>query len=88
MPSPLESARTDIVEAKQVPSLERRRLRTYVLILFADGVLFNLAFAAASLMWEGRWAAPRAMLAAQAMLPVFYTLALYNGSYGLQALSD
>lgn len=87
-PKLLESARTEIVEAKQVPSLERRRLRTYALILLADGVLFNLAFAAASLIWEGRWAAPRAMLAAQAMLPVFYTLALYNGSYGLQALSD
>ena len=28
------------------------------------------------------------MLAAQAMLPVFFTIALYNGTYGVKALSD
>lgn len=87
-PKLLESARYEIVDTELVPSLERRRLRTYALILLADGVLFNLAFATASLIWEGRWAAPRAMLAAQVMLPVFYTIALYNGSYGLRALNE
>lgn len=87
-PKLLESARYEIVDTELVPSVERRRLRTYALILLADGVLFNLAFATASLIWEGRWAAPRAMLAAQVMLPVFYTIALYNGSYGLRALNE
>lgn len=87
-PRLLESVRHESVEKKLVPSLERRRLRTYALILLADGILFNLAFALASLVWEGRWAEPRAMLAAQAMLPAYYTIALYNGSYGLKALSD
>jgi hypothetical protein len=84
----LESVRHENVEKKLVPSLERRRLRTYALILLADGILFNLAFALGSLVWEGRWAEPRSMLAAQAMLPAYYTIALYNGSYGLKALSD
>lgn len=87
-PRLLESVRHENVDAKLVPSLERRRLRTYAMILVADGVLFNLAFALASLIWEGYWAEPRAMLAAQAILPAFYTIALYNGSYGVQALSD
>ncbi|MEQ5788506.1 sugar transferase [Erythrobacter sp. NFXS35] len=87
-PKLLESVRHTAVESKVAPSLERRRLRTYALILLADGALFNLAFALASLVWEDRWAEPRAMLAAQAMLPAFYTIALYNGSYGLKALSD
>jgi polysaccharide biosynthesis protein PslA len=87
-PKLLETARHENAEAMMVPSLERRRLRTYVMILVIDGVLFNLAFAAASLLWEGVWAEPRSMLAAQAMLPAYYTIALYNGSYGVQALSD
>ena len=87
-PRLLESVRHESVENKLVPSLERRRLRTYALILLADGILFNLGFALGSLVWEGRWAEPRAMLAAQAMLPAFYTIALYNGSYGLKGLAD
>ncbi|MCL9982196.1 MAG: sugar transferase [Erythrobacter sp.] len=87
-PKLLESVRHENVDPKLVPSLERRRLRTYATILVADGVLFNLAFAAASQIWEGIWAEPRSMLAAQAMLPAYYTIALYNGSYGVQALTD
>jgi polysaccharide biosynthesis protein PslA len=88
MPSLLDSAKLANVDTKLVPSLERRRLRTYLAILLIDGLLFNLAFAAAGLIWEGYWAEPRAMLAAQVMLPAFYTIALYNNSYGLQALTD
>lgn len=87
-PKLLESVRHENVERKLAPSLERRRLRTYALILLADAALFNLAFALGSLVWEGRWAEPRAMLAAQAMLPAFFTIAFYNSSYGLKALSD
>lgn len=87
-PRLLESVRHESVERKLVPSLERRRLRTYALILLADGILFNFGFALGGLVWEGRWAEPRAMLAAQAMLPAFFTIALYNGSYGLKGLAD
>lgn len=87
-PKLLEAVWHENVDAKLVPSLERRRLRTYLTILVADGVFINLAFAVASLIWEGYWAEPRSMLAAQAMLPAYYTIALYNGSYGIQALSD
>lgn len=87
-PKLLEAVRHEPVESKVPPSLERRRLRAYALILLLDGVLFNFSFALAALMWEGRWWEPRAMLAAQAMLPVFFTIALYNGSYGVRALSD
>jgi lipopolysaccharide/colanic/teichoic acid biosynthesis glycosyltransferase len=87
-PRLLESVRHENVDKKLVPSLERRRLRAYALILLADGILFNFAFALGGFVWEGRWAEPRAMLAAQAMLPAFYTIALYNGSYGLKGLSD
>lgn len=87
-PKLLESVRHEAVDSKLVPSLERRRLRAYVLMLIADGALFNLSFALAALLWEGRWWEPRTMLAAQAMLPAFFTIALYNGSYGVNALGD
>lgn len=87
-PRLLESVRLESVERTLVPSLERRRLRTYALILLADGFIFQFAFALAGLLWEGLWWYPRTMLAAHAMLPAFYTIALYNGSYGLRALSD
>lgn len=87
-PKLLQSVRHQSVESKVAPSLERRRLRAYALMLLSDGALFNLGFALAALLWEGRWWEPRTMLAAQAMLPVFFTIALYNGSYGVKALGD
>jgi exopolysaccharide biosynthesis polyprenyl glycosylphosphotransferase len=87
-PKLLDSIRLQSVESKIVPSLERRRLRAYVMLLLADGVLFNLSFAFAALLWDGLWWERRAMLAAQAMLPVYFTIALYNGSYGVRALGD
>lgn len=87
-PKLLEAAPHDAIETKMAPSLERRRLRAYMLLLLLDGVLFNLCFALASMVWEGRWWEPRTMLAAQAMLPVYFTIALYNSTYGVKALTD
>jgi lipopolysaccharide/colanic/teichoic acid biosynthesis glycosyltransferase len=87
-PKLLEAVRHQSVESKVVPSLERRRLRTYILLLLADAAMFNFSFALAALLWEGRWADTRAMIAAQAMLPVYYTIALYSSTYGVQSLLD
>lgn len=87
-PKLLESVRHQAVENRIAPSLERRRLRAYAMMLLADGALFNACFALSALLWVGRWWEPRTMLAAQAMLPVFFTLALYNRTYGVRALSD
>ncbi|MDC8753637.1 sugar transferase [Erythrobacter sp. sf7] len=82
------SVRNENVERNLAPSLERRRLRAYALMMLADGLLIFFAFALAGWVWEAVWAHPRTMLAANALLPVYYTIALYNGSYGLTALSD
>ena len=87
-PKLLEAVRHQSVESKIAPSLERRRLRAYVMLLLADGAALSFSFALAALLWEGRWAVPRAMLAAQVMMPVFFTIALYNGTYGLKALGS
>ncbi|MBU7580504.1 MAG: exopolysaccharide biosynthesis polyprenyl glycosylphosphotransferase [Porphyrobacter sp.] len=87
-PKLLDAVRHQSVEARLVPSLERRRLRAYIFMLMIDATLFNFSFALAALMWEGQWAESRAMIAAQAMLPVYFTLALYNETYGIHALSS
>lgn len=84
----LQDVRRETVDGRLAPSLERRRLRAYAFMLLTDGAMFILSFALAGLLWEGRWGEPRAMLAAQTMLPVFFTIALYNGTYGVNALSD
>ena len=87
-PKLLHSAIHESLESRITPSLERRRLRAYGLMIVADGLMLNLCFALAALIWEGWWAEPRAMLAAQAMLPLFFTIALYNDTYGATALAD
>ncbi len=69
-PQMLDPVEVEPIESTAVPSLERRRLRTYMLMLLADAALFNLSFALAALLWEGFFAEPRAMIAAQALLPV------------------
>ncbi len=87
-PKLLQAVRHQSFENRIAPSHERRRLQAYGLMLLADGGLVNLSFALASLFWVDRWWEPRTMLAAQALLPVFFTLALYNRSYSVRALSD
>lgn len=85
---PLGSAGLEADGIRLASSLERRRLRTYILMLLLDGILLNLSFSLAGAVWEGHWWEPRSMLAAQAMLPVFFTIAFYNASYGMRALAD
>lgn len=87
-PKLLEAVRHQSVEGRLVPSLERRRLRAYLFMVLIDATLFNISFALAALIWEGQWAETRAMIAVQAMLPVFFTLALYNYTYGIEALRN
>ena len=87
-PRLLQAVRHESVESRIVPSLERRRLRAYILMLLVDAALFNISFALAGAIWEGEWAESRAMITAQAMLPIYFTLALYNETYGVHALGN
>jgi polysaccharide biosynthesis protein PslA len=79
---------SNLLQAAHAPSLERRRLRSYILLLAGDAALFIASFALAGQIYEGRWNDPSSQLAARVMLPVFFTIALYNGSYGVKALTD
>ncbi|MEM7779582.1 MAG: sugar transferase [Pseudomonadota bacterium] len=86
---PLLDAAQTTAEARPIaPSLERRRLRTYAILMVLDAIVFHLAFALAGFIYEGGWWLPRNMLAAQTLLPVFFTIALYNQTYGGRALED
>ena len=84
----LDSAPSQPIERPIAPSLERRRLRAYALLLLIDGVLLHLAFSTAGLIYEGEWWIARNMLAAQTILPIYFTIALYNQTYGGRALND
>lgn len=84
----LDAAQSDKIARPIAPSLERRRLRAFALMMIVDAALLHLAFSLASLVYEGVWWGPRNVLAVQTMLPLFFTIALYNGSYGGKALSD
>jgi polysaccharide biosynthesis protein PslA len=87
-PNLLNAVRHHAVENRIAPSLERRRLRAYLIMVLADGAVLLTSFALAAMLWEGRWWDQRAMLTAQALLPVYFTIALYNGTYGVKALSN
>ncbi len=78
----------DRIEKAVPPSRERRRLRAYVVLLLIDAAIIHLCFAVAAFVYEGVWWHGRTMLAAQAMLPVFMTIALYNKTYSGPALRD
>lgn len=84
----LDAAQSEKLARPIAPSLEKRRLRAFAVMMVIDAALLHLAFAAASLIYHGVWWLPNNMIAAQTMLPVFFTIALYNGSYGGQALGD
>ncbi len=70
------------------PSLEKRRLRTYVALMLGDLALLHTGFILAGLIYEGVWMEWRALLQAQLLLPLFYTIALYNGTYSMRMLGD
>ena len=84
----LEAAIPDKVESKVAPSLERRRLRAYAIMLLTDSLILHFGFVLATFGYEGRWMASEAILSAQAFLPVYFTIALYNASYSAKALDD
>ncbi|MEM7689812.1 MAG: sugar transferase [Pseudomonadota bacterium] len=83
-----EGAKPDQVERKLAAPLERRRLRAYIALLVLDGVLIHAAFMLASRLYHGRWWEPEILLAAQALLPIYFTIALYNRTYSMKALGD
>jgi len=84
----LDATQSEKLARPIAPSLKKRRLRAFLVMMVVDAALLHLAFALAGLIYEGSWWGPRNMLAVQTLLPVFFTIALYNGSYGGKSLGD
>lgn len=84
------SARAQVVEPllPQRPSLERRRLRAYLALVLADIAVLHAGFILAGLVYVGVWMEWRALMQAQLLLPIYFTIALYNGTYSMRVLTD
>ncbi len=70
------------------PSLERRRLRAYLLLLLADVGLILAGFLVAGALYLGKFPDPQALRQAYLLLPIFLTIALYQGTYSIRSLID
>lgn len=73
------------------PSLERKRLQLYMLMVVADVVLLFGSFLGATAVYYGGtlvWAnIEMGLLPAYLLLPVYLTIALYNGTYSRNGLT-
>lgn len=69
-----------------LPSLERRRLQSYLAILLGDVAMLSAGFTFAGYLYLGIDGIAQGWLVAQLVLPAFLTIALYNGAYSLDTL--
>lgn len=70
------------------PSLERRRLQCYLALIVGDMAAVLVGFGLAGLLYDTADGASRSLVYAQVLLPIFLTLALYNGSYSTLSLRE
>jgi polysaccharide biosynthesis protein PslA len=75
----------EAVRLPLAPSLERRRLQVYLVLLVADAIAIFAAYAAVGYLYFGNWAEPGVMLQAQLLLPIYWTVAISNGAYAVDA---
>ena len=71
-----------------MPSLERRRLRVFLVMLVVDMGIMLFAFATAGLIYEGEWWQDRAVLGAELLTPLFLTICFYNNAYSARSLVE
>ena len=74
--------------APLAPSLERRRLQVYILLLLVDAAVILAGFDLVGYLYFGAWLEPAVMLEAQLVLPVYWTLAIGNNAYSADAALD
>lgn len=84
-PQPSGSATGSLVLA---PSLERRRLQCYLALICVDIVTLLAGFAGASFLYTGSASVAQDLVLAQLIVPIFLTIALYNGTYSIDSLAN
>ena len=70
------------------PSLERRRLRAYLLFVLCDIAAILAAFLGAGALYLKGFPHPQALTQAYVFLPLYLTIALYQGTYSIRTLTD
>jgi len=78
----------DADELLVAPSLERRRLQCYASLMLGDILSLFVGFGFAGYLFKGGDGFSEALTQVQLLLPIFLTIALYNGSYSVHALRD
>lgn len=92
MNAPLtDTVTTQFVRAPKAglaPSLERKRLQVHIAQMVLDIAALLGGFALGGLIYAGGIEPTGTLLAAQLLLPLYLTIALYNGTYSLRSLTD
>lgn len=70
------------------PSLERRRLRIYLLLVLCDAAILLNVFAISKELYLGDLRMPGVILSAILMVPLYLTIALHNATYSLPSITD
>ena len=70
------------------PSLERRRLRSHLLMLMLDAVVIMGGFMAMSLLYFGTWNEPATVRLANMLLPIYWTAAAGMQVYSTRSLTQ
>lgn len=74
------------LELPQARPLERRRLQCYLALMIGDCTMLFAGYLAIGYVYLGVDGAGQASVLAQLVLPLFLTIALYNGAYSMDAL--
>lgn len=84
----LATDRVEIDDLLVAPSRERRRLQCYLAMVVGDIAAIFLGFGLVGYLLSGRGGVTDSMVHAQLILPIYLTLALYNGSYSKETLGE
>ena len=80
------SARQAVDGLLLAPPLERRRLQCYLAMILGDMIAFVAGFAIVGYLYVGTSGGADALMRSQIAIPIFLTVALYNGSYSMASL--
>lgn len=85
---PQLNERPEVDDLLIAPSRERRRLQCYLALVIGDIFSVVLGFGAIGYLFAGSTGLSDSLVHAQLILPIFLTLAVYNGSYSIDALRE
>lgn len=84
----LTRQRPEADELVVAPSLQHRRLQCYLALIVGDAVSLLVGFTLTGWLYDTSDGAGRSLVYGQVLLPIFLTMALYNGSYSIFSLRD